>query len=194
MNNDYLFEKKGSDEEIEQIEAALSVYRVDPVAPSLSRAAIIEKPGPALGRFRSLFPHAFAFGLLVVLALIAISAVWLGRGTTSEITAVSPAEIIAPATTSVPLIARDQPPASAVKKPTTVDAKPKQFVPIATNQKPQLARFVQRKSAAKPRLTQEEQYAYDQVKVALWLAGSKLKVVQDTIDRTGDKDSSTDKR
>jgi len=30
--------------------------------------------------------------------------------------------------------------------------------------------------------------------VALWLAGSKLKVVQDTIDRTGDKDSSTDKR
>jgi hypothetical protein len=194
MNNDYLFEKKGSDAEIELLEAAMSVYRVDPVAPSLSRAAIVEKAGPAFGRFRSLFPHAFAFGLFAVLALIAISAVWLGRGTTNEITAVSPAEIIAPATTSVPLIARDQPPAHAVKKPTTVEVKPKQFVPIATNKKPQLAKFIQRKSTAKPRLTQEEQYAYDQLKVALWLAGSKLKVVQDTIDRTGDKDSSTDKR
>jgi len=55
---------------------------------------------------------------------------------------------------------------------------------------------VRPRSAAKPKLTAEEQYAYDQVRVALWLAGSKLKVVQDTINRTDESkiNSSTDKR
>jgi hypothetical protein len=46
--------------------------------------------------------------------------------------------------------------------------------------------------ATVPRLTKEEQYAYDQLKVALWLTGSKLKVVQDTINRVDDERSQTE--
>ena len=38
----------------------------------------------------------------------------------------------------------------------------------------------------KENLTKEEKYAYDRLMFALSIAGSKLKVVQDTIDRKGD--------
>ena len=38
----------------------------------------------------------------------------------------------------------------------------------------------------KAKFTKEEKYAYDRLMLALSIAGSKLKVVQDTIDRNGD--------
>ena len=34
MNSEYLFEKKGSDPDIERIEDLLSAYRIEPVAPT----------------------------------------------------------------------------------------------------------------------------------------------------------------
>jgi hypothetical protein len=37
-------------------------------------------------------------------------------------------------------------------------------------------------------LTRDERYAYDRLMLALSITGSKLKVVQDTIDRKGDLD------
>ena len=36
MNSEYLFEKKGSDPDIERMEDLLSAYRIEPVAPALA--------------------------------------------------------------------------------------------------------------------------------------------------------------
>jgi len=194
MNNDYLFEKQGNDREIEMLEETLSVYRITPVAPTLKRTAIAEKPEQPFHSFRFLFTYAAVLVSFAVLVIVGFSALWFVRRP-ADVTALSPAEVITPATTTEPAIALEGPTAPAIKKPSHVETKQKQFVQTRADRKPQFAKFIQRNAPAKPRLTQEEKYAYEQVKLALWLAGSKLKVVQDTIDRTGDKEySSTDKR
>jgi len=67
MNSEYLFEKKGSDPDIERMEGLLSAYRIEPVAPALARAEHVEMPQPAHKRFRFVFAYAGAFAVFAVL-------------------------------------------------------------------------------------------------------------------------------
>jgi len=197
MNSEYLFEKKGSDPDIERMEDLLSVYRIGPVAPALARAELTEITTPAASRFRFVFTYVSVLASFAVLLTAAVWTIGKFRNQSVELTAVSPAVVIS-----------DPRPADVVPStpPAVVSAKanpaekheplPPRTVKPATVRPVQFAKYVRPRSAAKPKLTAEEQYAYDQVRVALWLAGSKLKVVQDTINRTDENkiNSSTDKR
>jgi hypothetical protein len=199
MNNDYLFEKTGSDENIEELEDLLAVYRIDPLPPALARAeSSAETTGPHR-LFGFLLSHATAIGSFAFLTIIAVTAIaWLDQRSidTAELSSI---EVSSPIKSfdSGPSIFDPSGPAAVTKiRPQTIGRRRQiKFNPAAPIRKIQLAKVIRRAEPA-PQLSAEEKYAYEQVKLALWLAGSKMKVVQDTIDRTGDskEDSSTDKR
>ena len=197
MNSEYLFEKKGSDPDIERMEDLLSAYRIEPVAPALARAELKEVATPSAGRFRFVFAYAGAFAVFAVLITAAVLTIGKFRNQNVEVTAVSPAVVISDPRPSD--VVTSTPPAVVSAQANPADKReplPPRTVKPATIRAVQFAKYVRPRSAVKPKLTAEEQYAYDQVRVALWLAGSKLKVVQDTINRTDESkiNSSTDKR
>ena len=67
MNSEYLFDKEGSDVEIERLEGLLSEFRIKPVPPSLSRARGVQRSS-IFGRYRLAFALSFASLLVVFLA------------------------------------------------------------------------------------------------------------------------------
>ena len=193
MSDEYLFEKQGSDRDIEQLESLLSVYRIEPVAPKLSRTAQDESSNGRFGLFKLSYSFAFA-SLVLAFAAAAATFQFLDRSN-REVTAVSPVEtpeidrsFVAPSKTDRSAI---DPP--TVKSETMADTgRVSRQIPVALRRlrKPAANNFVA--GVKTPRLTKEEQYAYDQLKVALWITGSKLKVVQDTINRVDDERSQTE--
>jgi hypothetical protein len=196
MNSEYLFSKEGSDDEIERMEALLSVYRIEPVAPTLQRAAVAEEHSTRPG-FRFLFAYIGVIGSLAAAVIVAIAVVtWQDRKLV-ELTAISPAVVISPVTTGDNLVS-EYPSDGPIAVPAQTTPGPDRRAAIRTSYTRTSRSFskLQRHVAIAPKLTAEEKYAYEQVKVALFLAGSKLKVVQDTIDRADDstKNSFTDKR
>lgn len=189
MSDAYLFEKEGNDSEIERLEDLLSVYRIGAVVPMLATPATETNPVSRFGWFR--------LGYAVAVAALAVTLVSSGvyfrylRPANVEMTAISPIETPAVerdfgAPTGLDRAAASEP---AVTHGDGTTAKP---MPVR-----RITRVVDRRSARAPanisvaantpRLTKEEQYAYDQLKVALWITGSKLRVVKDTIDRVDDK-------
>jgi len=195
MKSEYLFSKEGSDDEIERMEALLSVYRIEPVAPALQRAAVAEEHSTRPG-FRFLFAYIGVIGSLAVVAIIFISVLTWQNGKSVDVTAISPAVVISPVTAgddSVSEYPSDGP--IAVPAQTTPRSDRRAAIRTSYTRSSRSFSKLQRHVHNVPKLTAEERYAYEQVKVALFLAGSKLKVVQDTIDRTDDnvKNSATDK-
>ena len=190
MSDEYLFEKQGSDGEIEKLENMLSVYRIEPAAPKLPTAADEKKLNGRFSWFKLGYAFAFATVVIVLFATVTMFQ-YLGRSN-GAVASISPVEtsasehpFITP-TISDPVTV-DGPTASSEK--TVNSKKVVRPVPIVVHhsRKPAPNNLV----ATVPRLTKEEQYAYDQLKVALWLTGSKLKVVQDTIDRVDDQKTQT---
>jgi len=74
-------------------------------------------------------------------------------------------------------------PISEARPPRKVQPTPQQIA----YSRPRVSPHLVARSKPPVTLTKEEQYAYDQLRVALFITGSKLKVVQDTIDRVDDK-------
>lgn len=189
MSDAYLFEKEGNNIEIERLEDLLSVYRIEPVVPMLANPVAETDTASRFGWLRLGYAVAFA-ALAVTLVSSGIYLRYL-RPANVEMTAISPIETPAVERGFVPPTSVDRAAASdpAVTQGDDTTAKP---MPVR-----RITRVVDRRSAhapanvsvaAKtPRLTKEEQYAYDQLKVALWITGSKLRVVKDTIDRVDDK-------
>jgi hypothetical protein len=196
MKSEYLFSKEGSDDEIERMEALLSVYRIESVAPALQRAAVAEEHSTRPG-FRFLFAYIGVIGSLAVVAIIFISVLTWQDGKSVDVTAISPAVVISPVTAGDDSVS-EYPSGESIAVPaqtTPGSDRPAAIRAAYARSSRSVSKFQRRVSTA-PKLTAEERYAYEQVKVALFLAGSKLKVVQDTIDRTDDnaKNSVTDKR
>ncbi|MEO8041794.1 MAG: hypothetical protein ABI646_04195 [Acidobacteriota bacterium] len=196
MNNEYLWNKTGSDQEIERLEKTLAAFRycetVPPVSPIGDKAPVIAAGDPH-ARFAW---RGFAFAASVAVVSIA-SVAWLPStaenkeftnardvvfvsGPESPLADVS----IEPASQDIQI---SEPPArrsrnghgkinsttaSAIRGPRTKDAAPKDSVAA---------------------LSDEERYAYRQLMLALSITGSKLKIVQNTIDGTQDIDDDSSK-
>ena len=196
MKSEYLFSKEGSDDEIERMEALLSVYRIEPVAPALQRAAVAEEHSTRPG-FRFLFAYIGVIGSLAVVAIISVMVITWQTGDSVEVSATSPPVVTSPVATVDNLIS-EYPSGESIMDPPEKNAGTARSTAInaASTRSSRSFSKLQRRVAIAAKLTAEERYAYEQVKVALFLAGSKLKVVQDTIDRTDDnaKNSVTDKR
>ena len=191
MSDEYLFEKQGSDGEIEKLESLLSVYRIEPVVPKLPTAVLDKTLNGRFGWFK--FSYGFAFATLVLIFAAAVTTLQFLDRSAREVTSISPVE-----TPEIdrPFVAPSNADQAAIDRPTTINETTAEIknltrpMPVALHRsrKPAVNNVVAVKT---PRLTKEEKYAYDQLKVALWITGSKLKVVQDTIDRVDDKRSET---
>jgi hypothetical protein len=180
MNDKYLWEKKGSDPDIETLERKLAVFRhrETPLRiPSVERSAHIVR----VPRWR--ISLAFAFAAAVIAAvLVAALVVRIAKNKDVETVFVASPEVeIVPAPPAAVEEEKSEPaPVSAPKiipqfahaKRSTIRTRP------ITIQRP---KSKDPKPTSVAALTEEEKYAYRQLMLALTISGSKLKIVKDTI-------------
>ena len=185
MSDEYLWSKNGSDAEIEGLEDLLSDFRYVP-----ERAVQIPVSDPvvepiAARRFRWVFALAAPAFATVLLA------VWFAfQSNEGSLRAreqvVDKPQISVPGESTTLIGNTSDTPVAAYKATPTQKASP---TIIKTIFRPKSSKRRQIESlVAANKLTKEEKYAYDRLMLALSIAGNKLKVVQDTIDRKSDLD------
>ncbi|MEO7658390.1 MAG: hypothetical protein ABIV48_02140 [Pyrinomonadaceae bacterium] len=182
MKEDYLWNKTGTDPEIERLENFLSEYRYQgtdvPLLPSEIRNIVTDAP--------KCWNLSFSFAL----AFSAFAAVVIGVGIWFQFigsTAISPV-LIAESPVSGPIkLASTE---NIVNRPAIIKTEKTSPQPVKTvlrskESKPRtnIARVPESKKAQVV-LSQEEKYAYSQLMLALAITSEKLKVVGDTINRT----------
>ena len=177
MNSQYLFDKEGSDAEIEQLEGLLSEFRIKPVPPSLSRA-IRGRRSSIFGRYRLGFALSFASLLVVFLASGVLISRFLNRQL-PEYVELDGHAIIQEYRGDLPVT--DPLPAAATNATRIADRTVKINNSLRRIRKSQS--LVAKSIKSDPHLTPEELYAYQKLKVALFIAGSQIKIVQDTVDQ-----------
>ena len=198
MSQDYLWDRSGSDPEIESLENALAVFRYQESAVPVVTPAIVATPRPL---WPGIFSVRVAFGLATAAVLI-FGVVWLGsqRMTPSQ---TDPSAAVRNRQNSMPetVQVQGQLPAVEQAKLVEVSAPRKTIIraQFVRRQRtvPQKAQTAQNAKAAGTELaafTQEERDAYQRLMLALAITGSKLKLVQDTIDRIEDTNTSNKQR
>lgn len=197
MNEDYLWDKTGSDAEIEKLENALKNFRLQEIAPPKISAEVspfaerIAKPVEMKPQ-RSFFRLGFAFAASFFVCALFIG-VWLRAGNNGIELAQSSGETIpakAEETRFAESAAENEfaPPVRTAQKIETVKAPFERNLAKISQKKP--AKFRSNKTLAKTDkpakaetivLTEEEKYAYDQLMLALSITSSKLKIVKDKV-------------
>lgn len=186
MKSDYLWDKSGGDAEIEGLERLLSGFKYEPTAPPRPAAVAVNEPART---------PWWKFSLAFAVPACLLFAVALGFWATQPGKLDSSSASIG--TQSMQNIQEEklgsiQPNVGPADKENTKSEVPKPvktvFVPAAksnswrvTNTKHRQTRRLQTET-----LTAEEKFAYDQLKLALSITGSKLKVVSDTVNRAED--------
>ncbi len=179
MKEDYLWDKTGEDAEIQGLENALKVFRYTETAPPElpQKVFTVEKAKP-----RKFFQFGFTFAVFAAVAVI-FFAVWFQIADSKLPIIETVAETTAPP--SDDKIADEE----IIKTPDeiapvkVVETAPQIRRNAVPNVRPKKA--VLRKVKVKEpteMLTAEEQYAYNQLMLALSITGSKLKIVKDKID------------
>ena len=169
MNDEYLWNKKGSDAEIEGLEKAVRVFRYEPTTPpELPAKSLVLTREPRRNFVRFGFALAFASAAVVI-----VSIVWFlipNRNTTVTHDSVKAVE---PQPATVPQA--DAPPAARVElstqKGTTAPIKARQIVRRAAKPLNTIAVKVRDKNPP-VKLTDEEKYAYGQLMLALSITES----------------------
>jgi hypothetical protein len=204
MKQDYLWDKSGSDPEIEGLENALSAFRYQETAPPALPAKVLAFPErPVEKTPRRRFSFAFAFAACAAAILIAF-------GVLFQLSSNKPAVTIDSAKTTAPQINEE------IEKDAFTEAEQLQSLSTDNVEKAatfpqikapkQIAKQTAKQNAVKIRrhisadfrqnkiiadaeikkpsetLTAEEKYAYDQLMLALSITGSKLKIVKDKVD------------
>ena len=183
MNDEYLWQKTGEDPEIERLEKALAVFRYrEPLAAAPVAAAAAEPSW----RWRLSFTFAFTcFAAIVIVTVVWQEIARDGNANHGDVVFVqSPADaqVVAPIVEPGPPPAQTAPErhprntrgkinrttAAVYRRPVAKDAAPKDSIAA---------------------LSEEERYAYEQLMLALSITGSKLKIVQDTINGIEDTGS-----
>lgn len=194
MNEDYLWNKKGGDAEIEKLENALKVFRYKETAPPELPAKVLTfEPKTSRRRFRlSLAFTAFA-AILIVFA-----GVWFKFSDEKIEVAKVPTKITAPqqiAERAKEVVDKKLDNAFSVEENIPKITKIKVSQPIIKRKVFKAAKFTAEKAHRKTaetkniepqltavKLTKEEKYAYEQLMLALSFTGKKLKIVKDKVD------------
>lgn len=188
MNDDYLWDKKGSDAEIEILERELAQFRLRPQlqAPLISSAkqlSLFEK----LGLLLRMRPRLIMAGLLLILGLVSAAL----------LTSFSPETgvQVAENKTIQPVVLNQLKPsassAAEIEQPKI--EKVKQSTQLISRKETTSVNVVKRKSVAKrkpPVLTADEKYAYEQLMLAISITGSKLREVKEMANGAPSKGSS----
>jgi hypothetical protein len=185
MNDEYLWQKTGEDPEIERLEKALAVFRY---REALEAAPVVTAADEPSWRWRLSFAFA-SFAVFVI-----VTAVWLesardGDENVGEVVFVqSPTE----GQVFTPIVEPGPPPVQTAPERHPGNTRGKiNRTSAAVYRRPAAKHAAPKDSVAA--LTKEERHAYEQLMLALSITGSKLKIVQDTINGTADTDSN-DKR
>ncbi len=197
MKEDYLWNKTGSDPEIEKLENALKAFRHTEIAPPELPAKIIPFEKKTSRRFFRLSFAFAAFGTILIVCL----GVWFQFSDNKMETAKDSPKIVSPpiAETVAKEIPVEKPVDLVVEKPKKSVEREitnvKEIVPQVVRQnkltmrnieikKPDDSIAAQNLEAEKTtvKLTKQEKYAYDQLMLALSITSSKLKLVTDKIE------------
>lgn len=196
MKEDYLWDKTGEDPDIEQLENALQVFRYKETAPfELPAAKVLpfrkEEPAPP----RRIFSFTLAAAACLIFGMIALG-VWLqvlnnNAEVHTDLTEKAMPEIAVPPLPSPvadPDGLRVDNVENAKRFPARKIAAIRGKVPVNIRRKETKAPNAR---ARKPddRLTKEEQYAYDQLMLALSITSSKFKLVKDKVEGTEEKNA-----
>ena len=177
--DEYLWDKSGSDAEIEELENALSVFRYRETAPPKLVADVVPFPAKrAVVYGRSLYAMAAC-----VLAAAILAAVWFGSARTQQDLEQSSVPVsTAPVNDPQPAFPRPEP-ADVVIAP---EPPPRHVAVRASQNTPRRIRPVKavlrsKKPVKLENLTADERYAYNQLMLALEITGSKLRLVSDKV-------------
>lgn len=178
MNDEYLWNKIGSDAEIEGLENALKAFHYyETAAPRIPvHTASIKENRP-----RNFWRFGFAFAFAAVAVTVLSSAWFLIPASDSAITnvAVNELQLQRPQIADIPVIE------TVTVIPTQPRERATEFAKIRHTERTRIqpVRAVAKRSTNEPqvRLTAEEKYAYDQLMLALSITSSKLKIVKDTV-------------
>lgn len=180
MNDDYLWDKSGGDIEIERIEESLSAFRYQPM------------PSPATGTSAKTSQWSgLRFLLTPSLAVAAIAivfGVWFSQSSSDErptraLSINGPAASVSGTPQNDEIVELTEPKPVAIKER-------RKIRPV----KRDLPRTILTASRTRPeKLTDEERNAYDQVLLALSITGTKLKIVQETVNG-GSREAGRDNR
>lgn len=196
MKEDYLWDKTGSDPDIEKLENALVVFRYKETAPPELPAKILpfRKEEPQAKPQRRIFSFAVAAAACLVFGVIALG-VWIqflknNAGVNQEeLTVTAKPEIVVPQP-KAPFGDIEVLPVDNVENAKQYPARKivaiRRNVPVKISRKTAKARNTK---AEKPevQLTKEERYAYDQLMLALSITSSKFKLVKDKVEGTEEK-------
>jgi hypothetical protein len=193
MNEDYLWDKTGSDTEIEKLEQALKIFRYEETAAPVIHAKIL--PFVKKESSRKSFPFLRAIAACLALASISLGVWILFSNAKNEIAGdtlqnsvmitetINPLEQISEDRVPVQPETEDKP---AFTKTLFIEknSKPKNL-PVSKsdfrNKKPK--KKSKTENAEKiVRLTEEEKYAFEQLMLALSITSSKLKIVKEKVD------------
>lgn len=189
MNNEYLWDKTGRDGEIEAFENTLRVFRHKEMrAPVLLAKPLSLEPAPK----RKFLRLAFAFGTAAFAAIILLVFVWLQtpndnltahNDSATAITAQTGSALRQPgiAVTNKRVISTPTRKSTSVRIHEVYAPKPQ---PIKT-----VAKQIKGKKPPRVKLTKDEEYAYDQLMLALSITSSKLKIVKDRINGIDEQNS-----
>jgi hypothetical protein len=173
MNDEYLWNKTGTDAEIEELENELKAFRFQPSEPPALSTKVLALPERRSFSFFKLgFAVAFAAAVIVVISLIWLRTPVNHSEKHSEYVrndspnAAIPGAIL-PEDSGKPIV---DPPMPKPKKVTN-------FKPPTTN----ATRAVKVVAKKEEKLTPEEKHAYDQLMKALAITSNELKFVKDKI-------------
>lgn len=183
MKDDYLWDKTGDDPEIKKLEGVMAVFRYEQTPPPPFQAQIVtlvEKEP----RLRWSFALAFAAAAVVVTSL----GVWFQMSGDATAPAQNLARNIAPppkqtVPDGLPIQRPIEMPVAVAPRQAKLKSQPGD---LSARRGARPAAKILAREKRTVTLTAEERYAYDQLMLALSITGSKLKVVQDTIDRVED--------
>lgn len=197
MKEDYLWDKTGNDTEIEKLENALSQFRYkETSAPAIVSEKVLTIKETPKRKFFS-FSFAFAFASCVAFLMILLG-VWfqisnrnienindLSKSITPETKIVLPEKFVE-AVAPIEEIKTPKP----IEKPKFIKAKnltslkrivPQKTIFIERGNKVPKTETAKLQKPESVKLTDEEQYAYDQLILALSITSSKLKLVKDKV-------------
>jgi hypothetical protein len=184
MNDEYLWNKTGTDADIERLEKALQAFRFEPSEPPALPAKVMPLPERRSFSFFKLgFALAFAAALIVV-----VSIVWRWTpanhsdrrnefAKTNGSQSNSPAP--SPVASGTPIMDPSMPKPAVIrfKQPSTTATR--------------AVRFTAKKS---DKLTPEEKHAYDQLMLALAITSNELKIVKDKINGRDERTAADDRQ
>ena len=193
MKQDYLWDKTGADPEIENLENALAVFRYKEIAPPALPAKIIpfKKESP-----RRSFRFAYAIAACTAFVMIGLG-VWFQFSTNETATQESIAQTIEPqipetipnveiVETKAPIVnSTETSPKTKMESAKRISApkavRKNKIIPAVIRPTEKKDKNIVAKNSD-VQLTKEEQYAYDQLMLALSITSSKLKLVKDKVE------------